>query len=248
MRPTITVQAVLAVLLGAMLLAGCQTQPRRDPAFAAVRPTPPAAPAPTEGAIFAVAGTATQFHDVTLFTDTRARQVGDILTIRLVEQTEAEKESETIIEQETTLSNGNPTIFGGSPSLPRLPVVRNVLDAGSDRRYDLSNSLTSTKDFDGSGETTQANRLQGEITVTVAEVLPNGNLVVQGEKVLTLTRGNEYVRLSGIVRPMDIAADNTVASTRVANATIHYAGDGEVADANVIGWLGRFFLSVLSPI
>lgn len=239
----------LTLALSALaLLAGCQTQPKRDPAFAPVRPTPQVKAEPTSGAIFSVADTGTRFHDVQLFTDTRAGRVGDILTIRLVEQTEAEKESETVIEQETNVGIDNPTLFGGSPSIPRLPVVRNVLDAGDDGRYDLSHSLGSSKDFDGSGETTQTNRIRGEITVTVSEVLPNGNLLVQGEKVMTLTRGNEYVRFSGIVRPMDIAADNTVVSTRVANATIHYAGDGEVAESNVMGWLARFFLSVLSPI
>ncbi|MDZ7753492.1 MAG: flagellar basal body L-ring protein FlgH [Gammaproteobacteria bacterium] len=236
----------MAALLLA-LLGGCQTQPTRDPAFAAARPEPQPAPAPTAGAIFSVAHTGPQFYDATLFTDTRARRVGDILTIQLVEQTTAEKESETIIEQETIFEDDNPTIFGGSPSIPRLPVVRNVLDAGEDRRFSLANSINSNREFEGLGETTQSNRIRGEITVTVAEVLPNGNLVIQGEKVMTLTRGNEYLRFSGIVRPMDVTADNTVPSTRVANSTIHYAGDGEVADSNVMGWLARFFVSALVP-
>ncbi len=242
-----TLTPLFTVVLGLALLGGCQTQPTRDPAFAAARPAPQPAPAPTAGAIFSVAHTGAQFHEATLFTDTRARRVGDILTIQLVEQTTAEKESETIIEQETTFQNDNPTVFGGSPSIPRPPIVRNVLDAGPDRRFNLANNINSNKDFEGLGETTQSNRIRGEIAVTVAEVLPNGNLVIQGEKVMTLTRGNEYLRFSGIVRPMDVAADNSVPSSRVANTTVHYTGDGEVAESNAMGWLARFFVSALVP-
>jgi flagellar L-ring protein precursor FlgH len=83
--------------------------------------------------------------------------------------------------------------------------------------------------------------------VTVADVLPNGNLVVRGEKRVGINQGNEYVKISGIVRPLDIAADNTIASTKVADATIIYNGDGQTASANKAGWLTRFFTSVLSP-
>ena len=83
--------------------------------------------------------------------------------------------------------------------------------------------------------------------MTVSEVLPNGNLRVQGEKLMTLNRGHEHIRFSGIVRPYDIDPDNVVLSTKVADATIVYSGQGELADANAMGWLSRFFLSVLFP-
>jgi flagellar L-ring protein precursor FlgH len=83
--------------------------------------------------------------------------------------------------------------------------------------------------------------------VTVAEVLPNGNLVVRGEKWLTLTNGDEYIRLSGIVRPDDISPDNIVLSERIANPRITYRGQGAVAESNIPGWLGRFFRSALFP-
>lgn len=242
--------AILPVLLGvtAMVLGGCQSAPQRDPAFAPVRPHASQAPPPSPGAIFAVEDTGRAFHEVTFFTDTRARRIGDILTVRLVEQTSAEKEVENVIEKETTLSNENPTVLGANPSIPRLPVVRNFLEPDpTTRRYTLENNVSASAEFDGSGETTQKNKVSGEVTVVVSEVLANGNLVVQGEKVVTLTRGNEYVRFSGIVRPLDINADNTVDSTRVANATIHYSGDGEVADSSALGWLGRFFISAIMP-
>jgi flagellar L-ring protein precursor FlgH len=241
---------VLAVVVLAVTaaLAGCQSAPKRDPAFAPVRPQAPTpAPKPSEGAIFAVEGTGATFHEVGLFTDQRARRVGDLLTIRLVEQTEAEKESETDIQQDSEFSVPNPTLLGGKPSFGGGPLDALLDPAGEGGRYSLETGVSTEKDFSGTGETTQSNRVRGDLSVTVSEVLPNGNLVVQGEKVLTLNRGNEYVRFSGIVRPADIDADNTVESTRVANATVHYTGDGEVAEASAMSWLGRFFLSVVFP-
>jgi flagellar L-ring protein precursor FlgH len=247
---TARISATLSLLIGAAAIAlgGCQGAPKRDPAFAPVRPEVPAPARPTAGAIFAVEDSGRLFHESSFFTDTRARRIGDILTIRLVEETSAEKEVENVIEKETTLRNANPTILGANPSIPRVPLVPNVLPPDeTTRRYTLENNISANTEFDGSGETSQSNRIEGQITVVVSEVLPNGNLMVQGEKVVTLTRGNEYVRFSGIVRPLDINADNTVDSTRVANATIHYAGDGEVADSSALGWLGRFFISAIMP-
>jgi flagellar L-ring protein FlgH len=83
--------------------------------------------------------------------------------------------------------------------------------------------------------------------VTVADVLPNGNLVVRGEKWLTLNQGDEYIQISGIVRPIDIRTDNTVLSGLVADARITYSGKGMVADSNKMGWLSRFFASAIWP-
>ena len=107
-------------------------------------------------------------------------------------------------------------------------------------------SASGTNTFDGKGEATQSNQLNGEISVTVAEVYPNGTLLVRGEKLLTLNRGDEHIRISGIVRDADISADNRVPSTRVANAKITYSGNGEIARASRQGWLQRFF-TMLSP-
>ncbi|MCG8122437.1 MAG: flagellar basal body L-ring protein FlgH, partial [Candidatus Thiodiazotropha taylori] len=97
------------------------------------------------------------------------------------------------------------------------------------------------------GSASQGNALSGSITVSVIEVLPNRNLYVRGEKRIGINQGTEYVRLSGIVRPSDISPTNTVASTRIADPTITYVGEGALADANSMGWLSRFFNSVLSP-
>ena len=228
----------ILVMVVAGLLSGCNSAPVRDPEFASVRPRPIQPPPAQNGAIYQAG------FSVVLFEDLRARRVGDILTITLNEATNASKSAETTVDKDTSTSVTNPTLLGSSvqfgvPSfLPLADVTNNT----------LATTLDSDHSFAGSGETAQSNSLTGDISVTVAEVLPNGDLVVQGEKLLTLTEGHEHVRFSGTVRQSDIAADNTVASTRVANARIIYAGEGgAVADANILGWLARFFVSAFFP-
>jgi flagellar L-ring protein precursor FlgH len=100
--------------------------------------------------------------------------------------------------------------------------------------------------FTGKGAATQSNALNGEITVTIAQVYPNGTMMVKGEKALTLNRGDEFIQISGLVRQADIGPDNRIASTRVADAKIIYKGKGEIANASRQGWLQRFF-SAISP-
>ena len=171
-----------------------------------------------------------------LFEDLKARRVGDILTIKLVEKTDAKKSANSNYEKDTNVDIENPILFGVSPSV----------QVGSET-LTLENRLESSKNFKGQGESSQSNSLLGDITVTVAEVLGNGDLLVQGEKVFTLNHGHEHIRFSGVVRTADIDADNMVLSTRVADATIIYAGEGEIADASKSGWLARFFSSVFFP-
>ena len=94
----------------------------------------------------------------------------------------------------------------------------------------------------------QQNSLRGEITVSVHAVQPNGILEIRGEKWLTLNQGDEYIRLSGLVRADDIQNDNSVSSQRIADARISYAGRGALSDANAAGWLTRLFNHPLFPI
>jgi len=101
--------------------------------------------------------------------------------------------------------------------------------------------LDSNNTFAGNGTSAQNNNLTGSITVTVSAVLANGNLSIRGEKWLNLTQGSEFIRLTGIVRPYDIDADNTVASSKIANPRITYRGTGAINEANQEGWLARFF-------
>ncbi len=227
----------LSLALIGLVLAGCNSTPTRDPEFAAVRPQVSPPPRPTAGAIYQAG------YGLTLFEDHRARRVGDILSIRLNESTSASKSAGTSVDKSNTTAITNPTILGTSPTfnLPgSLPLV-------STRGLNLQTALASSNEFDGDSASNQSNRLTGNIAVTVAEVLPNGNLVVQGEKILTLNQGHEHIRISGVVRTEDVDPDNTIDSTKVANARIIYAGEGPVADSNTMGWLSRFFISALFP-
>lgn len=216
-----------AVTSAVLLLAACGTVPEHDAGFAPAFPVAAEAPQPTNGAIYQAG------FSRNMFEDSRARGVGDLLTVTLTEKTNAQKKATTSTAKSSTISLGVPTVFGA-------PVVHNGNDI-------LSAAGSNDNEFAGDGSTAQSNSLTGSITVFVANVLPNGNLVVRGEKRLTLNTGDEYVRLSGIVRPEDIAPDNTIDSTKVANAEILYSGNGAIADSNRQGWLGRFFSSPLWP-
>ncbi|HMM78347.1 MAG TPA: flagellar basal body L-ring protein FlgH [Gammaproteobacteria bacterium] len=232
---------LLALLAAAALLAGCNTTPRRDPGFAASYPAPLEVPQARQAATGSIyqAG-----YDVVLFEDSRARRIGDILTIRLTESTNATKSQSNDISKDHETSIDNPTILGANPAFG-LPGLLPLSDTDNNT---LETEIGGNTQFKGESDTAQRNSLSGDISVTVADVLPNGNLVVRGEKRLNLNSGNEYVKIAGIVRPLDIAANNVVPSTKVADATIIYTGEGAESDATKMGWLGRFFTSALFPL
>jgi flagellar L-ring protein precursor FlgH len=168
-----------------------------------------------------------------LFMDLRARAVGDILQVLLVEKTDASKESSTATGKTSKVAADPPTIAGRGITFKGSPL--------------LSNEVAGDRSFDGKSDSSQSNKLEGSITVTVAERLPNGNLLVRGEKRITINQGQEFIRLQGIVRPVDIGPANTVPSTKIADATITYTGKGTLADSNRQGWLSRFFNSPWFP-
>lgn len=213
------------------IISGCSvTQHRGDPDYAPAIPIqyPASNPADQNGSIFQPGISAG------LFEDFRARQVGDILTVILNESTEAEKSSDTSIDRTDSTTIDNPILAGATRTF------------GGDELA-LNFDLNTDSEFEGESESNQSNSLQGEVAVTVASVLPNGNLFIQGEKWIKLNQGNEYIRLKGIVRPADITAANTIDSTRIADARIAYSGTGAVAEVNVRGWLSRFFSGPLFP-
>lgn len=228
---------VVLLCVCVMSLVACQSLPERSPEYAAVRPVALPPLQTRDGAIYHAG------YDVRLFEDARARRVGDILTVNLVENTSGSKSATTSISKSTDTTISNPTILGTTP----LFNTPSILPLASKRNNNLNFGLDSSNEFEGDGSSSQSNSLSGSLSVTVAEVLPNGYLVIRGEKVVSLNQGHEYVRLSGIVRPVDIRPDNTVLSTQVADARIEYSGSGAVADSNKIGWLARFFISSLFP-
>lgn len=207
-----------------IIVAGCtNTPPKPDPAFSSV---PPAYSQPlpvNDGAIYRAG------YEMALFADQRARRIGDIITIELIEKTNASKKASTKTKKDHSMDIATPSIYGG----PVTHIGKEILAATADAQ----------RDFSGEGDSTQSNSLTGRISVTVVNVLPNGNLMVRGEKLLTLNQGSERIQLSGIIRAADVAPDNTVRSTQVADAQISYAGEGALADANTSGWMARFFQS-----
>jgi len=215
-------------LVLALTLTGCvNTPPKPDnPYYAPVEVTPIPNLQPTTGSIYNAATA------MNLYGDGRAFRVGDIITIELDESTQSSKSSSTSVEKSNSTEVGAGTVLGQNLSIFGNP---------------LSASLSSDSSFDGEGSSDMSNSLSGNITVTVHQVQPNGNLLVRGEKWLTLNQGDEYIRISGLIRPQDIDEDNTVLSTKLADARITYSGTGAQNDANVMGWLARFFISPLWP-
>ncbi|WP_199454035.1 flagellar basal body L-ring protein FlgH [Vibrio owensii] len=167
-------------------------------------------------------------YTMTLFQDRRAYRVGDVLTVQLSEETESSKKAGTQFGKSSTVDFATPTI--GTKTIDELGV-----------------SIDGSRNFDGSAFSSQGNKLQGAITVTVHEVLPNGVLRISGEKWLRLNQGDEFIRLTGIVRVDDINRSNQVSSQRIADARITYAGRGALADSNAAGWLTQFFNSPWVP-
>ncbi len=177
---------------------------------------------PTSGAIFLAE------NYTPLTSGARAGRIGDILTIVLVERMSATKSNSA-----TTGRNGS---VGLTPPATGPLNLFNPSDI----------NMGGDQSFKGKGEAAQSNALTGELSVTVAAVYPNGTILVRGEKLVTLNRGDEAVQFSGLVRTADIGVDNRVPSTRVADALIRYTGQGEIARGSQQGWLQRFF-SRISP-
>ena len=229
MKDTFVRQALLALTVAVgVLLSGCSTlQEDGGREFEPSWPDAIEGPKALPGAIYA------QGRDVTLWNNVTARNVGDTLTIRLAESTEAEKTSTTTASKSSSAELSGPTIAGRPVTANGVPI--------------LEMGLGNESQFAGNGAATQSNKLDGYITVTVAKRFSNGNLLVRGQKWVAINSGREFVRLQGIVRPSDIAPDNSVLSWRVADAYISYGGQGTVANASKPGWLYRFFNSPKTP-
>jgi len=219
--------AVLCAMLIVVALSGCQTAkpPKEDDEQLswAQEPVPPA----SNGAIYQVG------RDVALFENPVARHVGDIVTIVLNESTAAKKSATTTTAKTTNETLPGMTLFGSPVTIHGTPV--------------LSNNISDASKFNGEGDSAQSNSLSGFITATVIRVLPNGNLLIKGEKQIWINQGSEYVRVSGVVRPIDLAPDNSIPSHKVGAARFSYGGKGALADANAPGWLSRFFNSPWTP-
>ncbi|MDP2751689.1 MAG: flagellar basal body L-ring protein FlgH [Rhodocyclaceae bacterium] len=217
----------MKILFVTLMLTGCVTSAPHTAVHQpmSVRPELRQASVATPGTIYSVATTRP------LFEDRRARYVGDTLIISIAEKTQASKKSDTKAERKHETDISVPTIVG----LPFKGAQGMSLGAGA----------TGATTFGGKGENSSSNDFTGTITVTVIEVYPNGNLLVSGEKMIGLKEGEEFIRFSGVVNPNNITASNTVQSTQVADARMEFKANGFIDTAQVMGWMGRFFLSFL---
>ena len=193
-----------------------------DPNYAPVPAQSLKPPPVTNGSLFQ------DHYAISLYSDQRARRIGDVITVVLQEQTNAQKSNSTNTQKDSEITVGPTSVFGSNVSF---------LQAG----------VSDERSFTGKGDSGQSNSLQGQITVTISDVLPNGILEVRGEKWLSLNEGDEFIRVQGLIRPQDIGSDNTVQSSKIADARISYGGTGSVANASKPGWMSNFFNSPWWP-
>ncbi len=227
----IKIGVLLSCLFGLSACVINQPAQPNDPFYAPVLKTHPAPDSSINGSLYR------ENVALSLFDDGKASQIGDIITVTLQERTSSSKSSNVEITKESELAISPTaaagTILGREPSL-----------LGD---FSLQTGVTGDRDFKGEAEADQSNRLTGNISVTVVDVYPNGTLVIRGEKWITLNRGSEFIRISGLVRPEDVSPENTIASTKIANARIAYSGTGELAESQKMGWIARFFNSAIFP-
>lgn len=214
---------LLAFLLSMGLAACSAVPPTNVHQPMSARPVAPPTSSALPGAIYQAS------YATPLFETKRARHVGDTLTIQINEKTDAARKGNTKADRSQTNAFSVPTLVG-------LP-GKSFLNAGLE--------TNSEHNFDGSGESNANGSFTGTITVTVIEVLENGNLLVSGEKQVGLNYETEFLRFSGVVNPAQISNTNAVSSTQVADARIEYRGTGSVDSAQIMGWLAKFFLTFL---
>ncbi len=224
----VSLRFVWRTLAASLLLGGCAQIPREPlvhQPMTARNDMPVRPAAPVNGSIYR-----TGLGAQALFEDRRPRYLGDILTILVSENINASKNSAADASRTGSASSTIglvPKLFSGLVSSDQ------DADAGG-------KNIMSAK-----GGANARNTFNGVITVTVVEVLPNGNLLVSGEKQMLINQGTEFIRFSGVVNPRTVSANNTVPSTQVADARIEYSAKGYIEEAQNMGWLQRFFLNVL---
>lgn len=212
------------LMLALAICAGCTSVPPTNVHQPmSVRPVPRTDFSSANGAIFQAGGARP------LFDDRRARFVGDTMTITITENTTASATNNNKLDRKNTNNIAVNTLAG----LPGKSALGATLDTAN------------TVAFEGKGAASNTNAFTGSITVTVIDVFPNGNLLVSGEKQLSVGNEQEFVRLSGVVDPSFVNAANTIASSRVADARIEYKSAGQMGEGMSMAWLGRFFMNVL---
>jgi flagellar L-ring protein FlgH len=213
-----------------LLAAGCttgleQSRIKNEPFnISNTYKTPPQQQAPTE----AKSGSVWKGQLTSLYGDQRAKQIGDIVTVKIVEVSQASEKATTDTSRQSQASAGISNFFG-----LELKPAGPLTNPGS-----LINSKMSN-DYTGSGETTRTGSLSATITARIMDVLPNGNLAIEGKREIYVNNEKKEILVQGVIRPRDIAYDNSILSTQVADAKIIYTGIGVVSEKQRPGWLAR---------
>lgn len=231
-RPALLLLPRLGGSLVALALGGCATL--NPPPPVDILPTP--APRPSVAAAAPTVPSGGLFHASRYrpaFEDQRARLVGDMVTVQIVERVTATQKSSSSVDRDNELKAGITSLPLLKGSAAANIIARSKIGAGS------------TNAFSGAGETANSNTFTGSITTTVVEVLPNGHLVVTGEKQIGVNHNVDVLRFSGTVDPRNLQPGSLVSSTQVANVRVESRGRGQQAEAQSIGWLSRFFLNVM---
>lgn len=199
-----------------LLLTGCHSFWWQNDSYYPGLPTLPPPPPKTNGTIYQ------RGYEMSLYQDKVARRIGDVITIKLEETTKGEYKSKTRTNKRAELNYPTPTLFG--QIIPELQIQTNT------------NQI-----FDSAGDSDQSNKLTGTMSVTVIDLMSNGNLVIQGESWVNINQGKEYLRLRGIVRQVDISPDNVISSQRIADAQINYGAQGQAGYASSGGIITKLF-------
>lgn len=201
-------------------------------------PLPP--PPEFQGSLYAAGSS---FND--LFIDTKARKVGDIVTVKISESSKATNSADTKTGRTSSLEAGIDTLFG-TEDWYRDKVLKNIPSnlPKPDPFGNPSVKGSMSSDFDGSGSTSRSGDLSAFITCRVTQVLRNGNLLIVGSREVLVNHETQMIILSGVIRPRDINDDNVILSTFVSDAKIAYSGSGIVNDRQRPGWLANLLNSV----
>jgi flagellar L-ring protein precursor FlgH len=226
-------KTALAIFIITLSMSGCATIEQAktlpdDPDFAPILPEMEDSSIIPTGSLFK------SNYVNNIYSDSKAHRVGDIISVILNESTQAQKNAKTELKKANS-GKLDPIIgLGGT--------------AVNFKNTAIQFGYNQESDFKGDSKSNQGNSLNGNISVHVLRVLPNGNLMIRGEKWMTLNNGDEYIRLTGIIRAQDISSGNTIISSKIANARIQYAGTGTFADMQEQGWLSKFFSSDWWPL
>ncbi len=170
-----------------------------------------------------------------LFVDHKARHVGDIITVHIIESSSASKNASTKTSRDSSIDAGLDNLLG----LPTNFGMKNFLNSGQPFSPNAKSNYKNS--FNGSGSTSRSGKITATITAEVVEVLPNGNLRISGSREIKVNEENQIITVSGVVRPQDIDETNSVKSTTIASAQIKYYGEGIIADKQSQGWLASIF-------